>query len=323
MPLSPGDRQGVLQEVALVMMQKKLKLMPEADLVNLVQGILQQRQHSVLAQALMKQLIEVSELMVRQGLEGCEFSHLSFQEFLAAAQIRQLGAEDKLYPYLKDANMPGTDKAWWRGTILLYASQSNPTKLILEALRQDAPDLAYDCWQETRYGLDDQLEADLKALVPTLRSRRYRKLEDLLQSGQWKDADKETYRLMITTVGKEDGQGFSRQDLEEFPCEDLLTIDRLWVKASNGHFGFSVQKEIWKDCGSPMDYNDNYKKFMDEIGWRSGGSFVAYNDLKFSTSNSLKGELPVLSWGYLGYQSFAQRLVVVAQRLVNCSTRQF
>jgi hypothetical protein len=193
---------------------------------------------------------------------------------------------------LKDANMPGTDKAWWRGTILLYASQSNPTKLIFEALRQDAPDLAYDCWQETRYGLDDQLEADLKALVPTLRSRRYRKLEDLLQSGQWKEADKETYRLMITTVGKEDGQGFSRQNLEKFPCEDLLTIDRLWVDASNGHFGFSVQKEIWKKCGSPMDYNDNYRKFMEEVGWQLRGSFVDYSDLKFSTSNSLKGELP-------------------------------
>ena len=46
---------------------------------------------------------------------------------------------------------------------------------------------------------------------------------------------------MIQVVGKEEGQGLSRQDLEAFPCEDLLTIDRLCVEASDGHFGFSVQ----------------------------------------------------------------------------------
>ena len=52
---------------------------------------------------------------------------------------------------------------------------------------------------------------------------------------------------MIQVVGKEEGQGLSRQDLETFPCEDLLTIDRLWVEASNGHFGFSVQKKSGKN----------------------------------------------------------------------------
>ena len=97
---------------------------------------------------------------------------------------------------------------------------------------------------------------------------------------------------MIQVVGKEEGQGLSRQDLETFPCEDLLTIDRLWVEASDGHFGFSVQKKIWEECGSPMKYNNGYEKFMEKVGWQSGDDFVSYGYLKFSPSLSSKGELP-------------------------------
>jgi hypothetical protein len=299
LPLSPGDRQGVLQEVALVMMQKKLKLIPEDKLLQLIKKILQHRQHNISAQTLMNQLIDVSELIVRQGLEGCEFSHLSFQEFLAATQVKQIGEEAMLYKYLKDANIPRQDRAWWRGTILLYASQSNPTKLIRESLRQNAPDLAYDCWQETRYGIDTRLTADLKALVSTLRSRRYTQLEDLLQAEKWELADKETYRLMITTVGKDVGQGFSHTDFANFPCDDLLMLDRLWVQASKGHFGFSIQKKIWQKCGSPMDYNNRYKDFMCQVGWLRNESAVNYQLLNFSLDKSPLGELP--RWGNTPY----------------------
>jgi energy-coupling factor transporter ATP-binding protein EcfA2 len=151
---------------------------------------------------------------------------------------------------------------------------------------------------------------------------QYYHLAKLLAAGEWQKADRETYKLMITNpiVGKKEGDYFVRKDLENFPCADLLTIDRLWVEASNGHFGFSVQKKIWQKCGSPMDYNDNYKKFMGEVGWL---------DPKFrygvvGTGNSLKGELPLaggrgedsVEYHHLG-SSF------LAQRLVNCSTRQF
>ena len=74
------------------------------------------------------------------------------------------------------------------------------------------------------------------------------------------------YRVMIQVCGKEEGQALGRQDLETFPCTDLLTIDRLWVEASNGHFGFSVQKKIWEECGSPIGYSNDYKKFYDKSG---------------------------------------------------------
>ncbi|NJK69765.1 MAG: hypothetical protein HC789_19590 [Microcoleus sp. CSU_2_2] len=38
-----------------------------------------------------------------------------------------------------------------------------------------------------------------------------------------------------------------RASIEEVSCEDLQTVDQLWVKYSNGHFGFSVQQRIYEN----------------------------------------------------------------------------
>jgi hypothetical protein len=46
---------------------------------------------------------------------------------------------------------------------------------------------------------------------------------------------------------------FELKQLLNFPCTDLRTIDGLWVKYSNGHFGFSVQKEIYLSVGGKAD----------------------------------------------------------------------
>ncbi|CCQ59603.1 GUN4 domain-containing protein, partial [Crocosphaera watsonii] len=44
---------------------------------------------------------------------------------------------------------------------------------------------------------------------------------------------------------------------DNFPCEDLRIIDQLWVKYSNGQFGFSVQKQIYMDeLGGTKMYNE-------------------------------------------------------------------
>ena len=48
-----------------------------------------------------------------------------------------------------------------------------------------------------------------------------------------------------------------------FPCDDLRTIDQLWVHYSNGKFGFSVQKKIYMDeLGGTRDYD---KKIWEEF----------------------------------------------------------
>lgn len=296
LPLLPKERQEVLQAVALTMMQRSLRLIPETELIEEISRIVQAQDHGVDPSTFLKQIVDVSELIVRQGLEGCEFAHLSFQEFLAAAQIKALNQESLLYPHLADANTQGDDRAWWRQTILLYAAQTNPTQLIQEALRQGANDLAYACWQETRRTLDPEIIAELEALKPTMQASRYAKLEDLLKAGRWRDADKETYRLMITTVGKEEGQWFDDEDLLNFPCEDLKVIDGLWVRYSQGKFGFSVQKKIYVECGAKLDgkYPGDkiWDEFCDRTGWRKNGEHVYYRELHANSLLSPTGEFP-------------------------------
>lgn len=155
---------------------------------------------------------------------------------------------------------------------------------------------------------------------------KYQKLEELLFQQHWKEADQETYRLMITTCGKKDGDWFSENDLKTFPCEDLQTLDRLWVKYSEGKWGFSVQKQIWEECGSPTDYNDGWEKFCDRVGWKKNGKWLEYEQLTFDLEKTLPGEFP-FGFGRLG-GLWVWRLgfdgvgFFLAQRLVDCSTRQ-
>ena len=123
----------------------------------------------------------------------------------------------------------------------------------------------------------------------------YTKLRDLLKAQKWKDADRETYRLMITIVGRKEGDYFRREELLNFPCKDLKTIDRLWVQASQGRYGFSVQKEIYVRCGAKLDGNypgdEIWRKFGTEVGWRVNDSWKNYDDLTWNSTHVL-GHLP-------------------------------
>ncbi len=203
---------------------------------------------------------------------------------------------------------------------MLYASQVNPTQLILEALRQEAIDLAYIIQQDTTKRLDltaDELAA-FEQLTPQVKTSRYATLEQLLQTQQWRKADQETYRLMITTVGKEDGQWLNVNDFKIFPCKDLQMLDHLWVKYSDGKWGFSVQKQIWEECGSPTDHDGFVDKFCDLIGWVRNGNVQSP---QYNLENSPVGELPSL-WGDSGFEWVLLNISSLTQRLVDCSTRQ-
>ncbi|MEM6437302.1 MAG: GUN4 domain-containing protein, partial [Cyanobacteria bacterium P01_D01_bin.115] len=238
--------------------------------------------------------------------------------------IKATHNEGLLYPHLQAANDVNSDKAWWRQTILLYAAQTNPARLIKEAMRRGANDLAYACWQETRHTLDNETAKALEVLKPKIQTSRYAELEALLKAGKWVEADSETYRLMITTVGKEKGQWFDKEDLLNFPCEDLKTLDQLWVESSGGKFGFSVQKKIYVDCGvSQADLEAGnfpgdkiWNEFCDRVGWKKEGDYLNYSDLQKDPRFSPKGELPRTRRSGVVVCIFNSSL---ASRLVNCS----
>ncbi len=326
--LKPTGRLEVLQILALVMMSRARpgddqghKQITEHDLLNEIVQPIGERDPEVSARDFLRQMVEVSELLVETQEKGIyEFSHLSFQEFLAASEIGRLRQESMLYDKFA---IPA-----WEATILLYGELVNPSNLIREAMKQH-PDLAYKIYQTTakRLDLSNAERAELERLKKTVASSRYETLEALMIAGDWAGADDETYRLMITTVGKEEGDWFTTEELLNFPCEELLAIDRLWVKHSQGQFGFSVQKEIYAACGAKLDgkYPGDkiWEDFGTRVGWRENDNWKSRDELKMNPRFSLKGEFPVGGgWVWFGGWVFGKGVSSLASRLVNCSRPQ-
>lgn len=290
--LTRCEAQTILQRLALAMMHAKKERVKRSDLLKALNKYLQHQGETIAAEDFLEQVVQISELLVQQE-EEYEFAHLSFQEYLAATEIARLAQQQ---PSQESQLYERFDDGWWKPTILLYAAQVNPTTLVREMIRRGAFDLAHLCLLETTKQFDPALNTELNALQKTVSNTRYAKLDALLKAQQWRQADEETYRLMITTVGKEEGQYFSQEDLENFPCEDLKEIDRLWVHYSHGKWGFSVQKRIWEECGSPMDYNADWEKFGDRVGWRKDDDWLSYSDLTFDLQKSPTGEFPIGGW---------------------------
>jgi serine/threonine protein kinase len=143
----------------------------------------------------------------------------------------------------------------------------------------------------------------------------YTQLRDLLAAGKWKEADGETKRVMLAVAGREKEGWVDIQSIHNFPCEDLRTIDQLWVKYSNGRFGFSVQKRIYQSLGGTREYDEKiWRAFGDAVGWRVGGYWLYYKDITFD-QNAPKGHLPEgvggVFWvgGGCGFSFLASRLV--------------
>ncbi|MBW4631740.1 MAG: GUN4 domain-containing protein [Iphinoe sp. HA4291-MV1] len=73
---------------------------------------------------------------------------------------------------------------------------------------------------------------------------------------------------MLKVVGRKKDGWLDVESINNFPCTDLSTIDQLWVKYSNAHFGFSVQKRIWQEVGGKPDIDMKiYINFCKCVGW--------------------------------------------------------
>lgn len=124
----------------------------------------------------------------------------------------------------------------------------------------------------------------------------YARLQKLLADQDWKGADQETAINIWKAVNREQEKSLREEDFKKIPCEDLQAIDKLWVKYSENHFGFSVQRRIWSDVNSDLG------EFIKKVGWgdvkrESTDSTIVFvyngiNLLPFDLS-APKGQLPV------------------------------
>jgi hypothetical protein len=127
----------------------------------------------------------------------------------------------------------------------------------------------------------------------------YSNLQKLLAEGKWDGANYETGKVMCQAAGRDkerwlitENRWLRVEDIDNFPCEDLRTINQLWLHYSKGKFGFSVQKEIYESLGGTRKYDEEvWQKFSDCVGWRKGENCLHYSQLIFDTI-APRGHLP-------------------------------
>ncbi|MDT9190705.1 MULTISPECIES: GUN4 domain-containing protein [unclassified Limnospira] len=164
--------------------------------------------------------------------------------------------------------------------------------------------------QSQNEAIASQLESITEAVADTpivsYSGFDYSQLNRLLKSGQWKAADEKTAKMMCRVAGKTHDGYLNYDDIKNFPCEDLRIIDGLWVKHSRGRFGFSVQKQIYINCGGKPDGSypkgdDILERYADQVGWRVGRSWILKSDCTFAAIAPC-GHLPFWPWLYEWYQ---------------------
>ena len=153
---------------------------------------------------------------------------------------------------------------------------------------------------KAEYGKSEsELERDGVQGIPTekfpnLISIIFQKLEALLKAKKWRDADLETWKLMKKLTKREQEGWLRVKDVKNFPRQELRKMDQLWVKYSNGKFGFSVQKQIWLDLGGKLGGEpdwDTFEKLGDRVGWRKNNEWLSYDSYTFN-NDAPQGHLP-------------------------------
>ncbi|YAG09048.1 GUN4-like domain-containing protein [Nostoc sp. DSM 114167] len=123
----------------------------------------------------------------------------------------------------------------------------------------------------------------------------YSNLRNLLAAGEWLQANLETGEKIQEAVGKKSQPYFYIVDVNNLSQTDLRTIDQLWVKFSNNHFGFSVRKSILLNKGwhfyQDGDYITCFHK--DNAGYIRDDYFNAYKQLGWVLSVLNKSQVTV------------------------------
>jgi serine/threonine protein kinase len=118
----------------------------------------------------------------------------------------------------------------------------------------------------------------------------YQRLTELLAAKEWQAADEETYEIILKVTNRIKEGWLDYSATSRLPCQVLQKLDALWQQYSQGHFGFSPQKQIWQELGGKIDYRTECM-LGESLGWRSNNYWHDRNELNYSLE-APKGHLP-------------------------------
>ncbi|NET40657.1 GUN4 domain-containing protein [Okeania sp. SIO2B3] len=142
-------------------------------------------------------------------------------------------------------------------------------------------------------GQDEAVEStpnSIPTLPKELSQEDYIYLKNLLASGRWRQANEITRKIVLKAVKGEKESFLTDKQIQNFPCQVIEIIDRLWVEYSDGHFGFSVQKRIFNECQKEPQI------FGDRVGWRVQKVWISTSQVVYTPANTPEGHLP---WGIM------------------------
>jgi len=143
--LTPAQKQRVLQPIAYCLMVNKVQNIKLTNVEGLVNKHLSLVNPDVSASEFIKEIENTSGLLIERESGEYGFSHLTFQEYLAAAYVFENKIERELINYVTDP--------WWQETIRLYCAQTDASNIIHACLKKldiSALALAIDCMSEAR-----------------------------------------------------------------------------------------------------------------------------------------------------------------------------
>jgi hypothetical protein len=187
--------------------------------------------------------------------------------------------------------------------------------LVMRALSDRAPEV-----QQAAYALlQNRTEPRvIRAVDQFYASAYYDRVQRLLAGQQWQRADQETRAVMLERYGLDVNEPLQANQLQGFPCTDLRILDQMWLKHSQGRFGFSVQKAIWQKYDRLYwNKSEVWRLFADRVGWRTHNLFVdnhwkRYGEITFSLSAPV-GHLP-----FLGDKFGIFTVEAIVTRLADC-----
>jgi hypothetical protein len=156
----------------------------------------------------------------------------------------------------------------------------------------DNPDIIESLYaQLIKISNDDQSRQLSKNYQLSLATHVFNKMEFFLKNKKWIAADN-TYRQYID-YNIESERNNSLKNSKNLYCPYLQKLDNLWVKYSEGLYGFRVQKKIYLETGNKLNIDKvsntdekSFDHFATRVGWKDIKDFNEWAKI-------VKGEISV------------------------------
>ncbi|MCA9964924.1 MAG: hypothetical protein KC423_11790 [Anaerolineales bacterium] len=201
--LTPAQKQAVLQPLAFAMMEGEQREMGVAAIMELIREPLGLVNPGTDPMAFLRDVENLSGLLLEreQGVYG--FAHLTFQEYLAAAHVHEKKLEAALVAQV--------GASWWHETIRLYAAQGEATAILAACLAGEKPTVA-------ALTLAIEVEEEARAVAPAVREQLQQVLEAWVE-----DEEPERRRLVAEALLARRLKRMVRLDEDRYIDSSLVT----------------------------------------------------------------------------------------------------